>query len=151
MRLTPGVVSNSQHGRASSLLSGLRWIGLLLLLAFCAGCQHRSDDEAASAVVELTEASFHGEVMESDRPVLVEFWAPWCRPCLEMQPAIEQLARDFRGQVTVAKLNLDESPNLAASLGVDTPPIIIMFRDGKIIRRRSGRQTEHELRELISR
>ena len=154
MHWTLGVLSKTEHGQASSgshhSLSGLRWFGLLLPLAFFAGCTYRPDGETASAVVELTEASFHSEVMESDRPVLVEFWAPWCRPCLEMQPAIDQLARDFRGRVKVARLNLDESANLAASLGVNAPPVIIVFRDGKIIKRRSGRQAEHELRELIS-
>lgn len=123
---------------------------ILLGLTLLAGCQRRLDEVTASTVVELTEGSFHQEVMESDRPVLVEFWAPWCKPCLEMQPTIEQLAREFRGQVKVARLNLDESANLAASLGVNAPPVIIVFRDGKIIKRRSGRQAEHELRELIS-
>lgn len=154
VRSALGVVSNTEHSRTSSgfrySLVGLRWTGLLLSLASLAGCAHEPDGATVSAVVELTEASFHSEVMESDRPVLVEFWAPWCRSCLEMQPAIEQLARDLRGQVKVARLNIDEYPDTAASLGVNAPPVIIVFRDGKVIKRRSGRQNEHALRELIS-
>ncbi len=100
--------------------------------------------------MELTEARFNHEVMESDRPVLVEFWAPWCQPCLEMQPAIEQLADDFRGQLKVARLNIDENPDIAASFDVNSPPVFILFRDGEVVKRRSGKQTKSALQELIS-
>lgn len=122
----------------------------MTLVVLSIGCRDVVSNSSSTAVVELTEASFNHEVMESDRPVLVEFWAPWCQPCLEMQPAIEQLADDFRGQVKVARLNIDENPDVAASLDVNSPPVIVLFRDGQIIKRRSGKQTSSALRELIS-
>lgn len=142
----PGPASHSQSG-------GEPWPGLvvaLLLLAACLGCSDGEGNLAANPIVELTDANFQQEVIEVNEPVLVEFWAPWCRPCLEMQPAIEQLAREFRGQVKVARLNIDENPDTAASLDVNAPPVIIVFRDGKVTKRRSGRQSEEAIRELIS-
>jgi len=154
MRLALSVLCRTERSQVSSgfyrSFVGWRRTAVLLPLALFAGCQHPLDGDTASAVVELTEASFNHEVMESDRPVLVEFWAPWCQPCLEMQPAIEQLADDFRGQVKVARLNIDENPDIAASLVVNSPPVIVLFRDGKIVKRRSGKQTSSALRELIS-
>lgn len=141
------------QGQASSSsnysLPRLPWTVVLLPLAFLAGCQPQSDGERPSAVLELTDATFQRAVMESAQPVVVEFWAPWCQPCLDMQPAMEQLARGFHGRVTVAALNIDEYPDTAASFGVNLPPVVVVFRNGEIIKRRSGKQTTHSLAELI--
>ncbi|MEZ5940262.1 MAG: thioredoxin family protein [Planctomycetaceae bacterium] len=123
---------------------------VLVSLTLIAGCQDRRSTEPPSGVVELTDANFHHEVMESKQPVLVEFWAPWCQPCLEMQPALENLAREFRDRVKVARLNIDECADIATEYGADSPPVIILFRSGEIAKRRSGGHTTSELRNLVS-
>lgn len=120
-----------------------------MLLALFTGCQHRLQSDMESVVVELTDASFRREVLESDRPVLVEFWARWCQPCQDMRPTLEQLAHKVRGEAKVATLNIDDYPDTAALYNADSPPVVIIFRDGKIVRRRSGKQSKQALRELV--
>ena len=119
-------------------------------LAFFAGCDDHSEDGPAGVVVDVTDATFIDEVLQSPQPVLVEFWAPWCQPCLEMQPAIEQLASEFRGKAKVARLNVDESAETPSAFDVHAPPVVIVFRDGEVLKRRSGRQSEQTLRELLA-
>lgn len=128
---------------------GLRCAVVLVPLSLVTGCQGGSSTAPPSGVVELTDANFHHEVMESKQPVLVEFWAPWCKPCLEMQPAVEQLAQEFSGRVKVCSLNIDESREIPSTFNVQSLPAVIVFRDGKLIRRRTGKQTEDELQDLI--
>lgn len=132
------------------MLPGLHVSVALLLHASFAGCQSDSAGRPHQGVIDVTDATFQREVLKSRQPVLVEFWAPWCQPCLEMQPAIEQLARDSRGQAKVARLDVDESPETAAAFHVDAPPVVIVFRDGKVLKRRSGMQSNRALWELLS-
>lgn len=100
-------------------------------------------------VVELTDANFHHEVIESQQPVLVDFWAPWCQPCVEIAPTIEQLAQEFAGKAKLGKLNVDEHPDTAADVGVSAVPTLLMFRGGDVIKRRSGSQSRHQLAKLL--
>lgn len=81
----------------------------------------------------LTESNFESEVLKSDIPVLVDFWAPWCGPCRSMAPIIDDLAKEFEGKVKVGKVNVDENRNLAGSYGVMSIPTLIFFKDGKNI------------------
>ncbi len=83
--------------------------------------------------VTLTEQNFRKEVLESSKPVLVDFWASWCGPCQMIAPVIEQLAADFEGKATVAKLNVDDEPRLASQFGIRSIPSILFFQDGKIV------------------
>ncbi|MCA9088817.1 MAG: thioredoxin [Planctomycetaceae bacterium] len=129
---------------------GLRCALVLVSLTLITGCQGHRSTEPPSGVVELTDANFHHEVMESKQPVLVEFWAPWCRSCVEMQPTLEGLTREFSGSVVAARLNIDEWPDIATEYGVDSPPVIILFRSGEVAKRRSGGQSLSELRELLT-
>lgn len=122
----------------------------LVLLILAVGCQGRPDDKPSSAVVELSDANFHREVLESKQLVLVEFWAPWCRPCLEMTPAIEQIAQEFSGRAKVGRLRIDDNQELSSTFDVQSPPAVIVFRDGQVIKRRTGKQSEQELRDLIA-
>ena len=144
----------AKHGQISRRditgWTGPRCAGLLFLLTVVGGCQGRSGNERSGEIVELTDANFHREVMEAKQPVLVEFWAPWCRPCLEMTPTFEELAREFHGQVLVARINVDENPQISAECDVNSPPVIIVFRHGKMAKRRSGKQTMSSLRALVS-
>ena len=75
--------------------------------------------------------NFDNDVLKSSEPVLVDFWAPWCGPCRAVAPMIEELAGDFEGRAKIAKLNVDEDPELAATYGVQGIPTMILFREGK--------------------
>ena len=81
--------------------------------------------------LNFTDANFQEEVLESDTPVLVDFWAPWCGPCRMMTPIVEELASDYEGKAKVGKLNTDENTKSATQFGVISIPTIIIFKDGK--------------------
>lgn len=79
----------------------------------------------------LTEDNFETEVLKSNVPVLVDFWAPWCGPCRSMAPIIDDLAKEFDGKVKIGKVNVDENRNLAGNYGVMSIPTLIFFKDGQ--------------------
>src|SRR3989304_8198853 len=81
--------------------------------------------------VQVTDKNFAAEVLNSDIPVLVDFWATWCGPCRSIAPIVEQLAEDFNGRVKVTKLNVDENPATPGQYGVRGIPTIILFKEGK--------------------
>ena len=81
--------------------------------------------------LKLTSANFNEEVLQSKLPVIVDFWAPWCRPCQMLGPIIEQLATELEGKVKVGKINVDEEGELAYQYRVSSIPTVILFRDGK--------------------
>jgi len=83
--------------------------------------------------VEVTDASFAAEVLKSPLPVLLDCWAPWCPPCRFVAPVMEELAAAWAGTVKVAKLNVDESPETAGQLGIQSIPTLLLFRNGKVI------------------
>jgi thioredoxin 1 len=80
---------------------------------------------------EVTEATFDSEVLGSEQPVIVDFWAEWCGPCHAVSPVLDQIADERQGEITVAKVNIDEQPALAQRYGVMSIPTIILFKDGK--------------------
>lgn len=81
---------------------------------------------------ELNEAGFQAEVLDSDVPVLVDFWAVWCGPCRMLTPTIESLASEYEGKVKVAKVNVDENQQLAAKYGIMSIPTVMIFSKGKV-------------------
>jgi thioredoxin 1 len=86
---------------------------------------------ASEAVITLTEANFESEISSSTVPVIVDFWAEWCGPCRMLGPILDDLAKDQAGKVKIAKVNVDEAPNLAAQFSVRSIPMLIFFKDGK--------------------
>ncbi len=81
----------------------------------------------------LTEANFRNEVLESDRPVLVDFWAAWCGPCRAVGPLVEEIAEEYEGRAKVGKLNVDEHPGVAAKYGVRSIPTLLVFQNGEVV------------------
>jgi thioredoxin 1 len=84
-----------------------------------------------SSVTNVTEASFKKEVLESEIPVLVDFWAPWCGPCRMVAPVVDEFAGEHLGQVKVVKLNTDENPTVASHYGIRSIPTLLVFKDGR--------------------
>jgi thioredoxin 1 len=84
-------------------------------------------------MVEVSDETFAKEVTSSERPVLLDFWAPWCPPCRMVAPVLEALAADYAGKVTIAKLNVDDNPRTAAAFGVASIPTMILFKKGEVV------------------
>jgi len=89
-------------------------------------------------VSEVAESNFETEVLKSEKPVLVDFWAPWCMPCKIIAPAVEELAEEMKGKIKVVKLNVDDSPEIATGLSVMNIPTLLFFKDGKEVARMIG-------------
>ncbi|MDJ0519828.1 MAG: thioredoxin [Trichodesmium sp. MO_231.B1] len=84
-----------------------------------------------SAAQPVTDSSFQEEVLNSELPVLVDFWAPWCGPCRMVGPVVEEIASQYEGQIKVVKLNTDENPNVASQYGIRSIPTLMIFKGGQ--------------------
>jgi thioredoxin 1 len=92
-------------------------------------------------VRELDDSTFQDSTNKSDRPVLVDFWAPWCPPCRTLAPTIEAIAEQFDGRADVAKLDVDQNPETAAAHGISSIPTVLIFRGGQVVERITGLQS----------
>jgi len=106
-------------------------------------------NDKSTKVISVTDGNFDDEVIRSDVPVLVDFWAEWCGPCKVIGPMIEELANDYQGKVKFAKLNVDNSPESARRFGVRSIPTLMLFRDGELQQSSVGVQPKRQLVELI--
>ena len=83
------------------------------------------------SAAQVTDSTFKQEVLDSEVPVLVDFWAPWCGPCRMVAPVVEEIAQQYDGQVKVVKLNTDENPNVASQYGIRSIPTLMIFKGGQ--------------------
>jgi len=102
-----------------------------------------------SDLLHLTDDGFKGDVLESELPVLVDFWAPWCGPCRMLSPLIEQLAPEYAGRMVFAKMNTDECPKTPGQYGIMSIPSLLIFKDGELIDRAVGMRPKAALQEWI--
>ena len=103
----------------------------------------------AGAVKEITQDQFESEVMEESKPVLVDFWAPWCGPCKTLGPVLEELAKDNEGRLKVVKVNVDENQDLAQKYDVMSIPTMFVFKDGQLVDSFMGAMNKQALSEKI--
>jgi thioredoxin 1 len=104
---------------------------------------------ASPHVQTFTDGNFDTAVLQAATPVLVDFWAEWCRPCLRLAPAVDALASDFDGRVVVGKLNVDENPNTAGRFSIRGIPTLLLFKGGQIVETVVGLTDKEHLRGML--
>ncbi len=97
----------------------------------------------------LNDGNFEEEVLNSEMPVLVDFWAEWCTPCLMVAPAIEEISRKYAGRLKVGKLNVDENPLISAKYGIQSIPAFVIFKNGKVLGQTAGAMPKEALEAKI--
>ena len=102
------------------------------------------------STVKVTDESFEKDVLQAESPVLVDFWAEWCGPCKQIAPALEQISDELSGQVTIAKLNIEESPTTPSRYGVRGIPTMMLFRDGKVASTKVGAMPKAKILEWLA-
>jgi len=103
----------------------------------------------AGNVLELTDADFDSVIHDSDVPVLVDFWAPWCGPCKMMAPIVEEIATEYKGKAKIGKLNTDEARDSAMEFGISAIPTIILFKDGQVQKKWVGLTSKKDMASAI--
>jgi thioredoxin 1 len=102
------------------------------------------------STVKVTDANFESDVKGASGPVVVDFWAEWCGPCKMIAPALEEIAKEMQGKVTIAKLNVDENPGVAGTYGIRSIPTLMLFKDGKMASSKVGAVPKSELKKWIA-
>ncbi len=100
-------------------------------------------------VLDVTEQTFEDEVLKSDLPAVVDFWAPWCGPCKVMGPLIEKFADEYQGKVKFCKVNVDENQQLAANAGVQSIPLLVFYKDGNKVNESIGVVSDPVIRPMV--
>jgi thioredoxin 1 len=102
-----------------------------------------------ASVTEFSDSTFQGDVLKSEVPVLVDFWAPWCGPCRAIAPVVEELARENQGTFKIGKVNIDDNPDVAMNYGVNSIPTLMIFKKGEVVDRFVGLQSKSRLQQAI--
>ncbi len=101
--------------------------------------------------IALTDQNFEAEVLKSNVPVLVDFWAPWCGPCRMLAPMIDELAKEYDGRAKVCKLNTDENPEIASRFSISAIPALLFFKNGKLADQLTGVRPKPEVKSVLER
>ncbi|WP_419585073.1 thioredoxin TrxA [Thiolapillus sp.] len=104
----------------------------------------------SDAVLHVTDSDFNDTVIKADKPVLVDYWAEWCGPCKMIAPVLDEVAGEFSGKLTVAKLNIDENPETPQHYGVRGIPTLMLFKDGEVEATKVGALTKSQLVDFIN-
>lgn len=102
-----------------------------------------------SSAISVTSATFEAEVLKSNIPVLVDFWAPWCGPCQRLGPIIDEIIEEYAGKLKVVKLNIDDNGDVATKYGIMSIPTIMIFKDGEIVNKQVGLLPKPAIKQLI--
>ena len=101
------------------------------------------------AEITITKENFEKKVLQSTKPVLVDFWATWCGPCRKLAPVLEEIAEEYEKEITVGKINVDEQRDLAIQFGIESIPTVLRFKAGKIVAKSVGFRTKEQLESLF--
>ena len=104
---------------------------------------------SAGKVVTVSDNAFQTDVLDSGRPVIVDFWAEWCQPCKMLAPTIEEIAGEYEDQIVVGKLNVDDNPNTAANYGIRGIPTLLFFKGGQVVQQLVGVKTKADIKKII--
>ncbi|HCU68216.1 MAG TPA: thioredoxin [Desulfomicrobium sp.] len=99
---------------------------------------------------QVNDAGFDTEVLKSDLPVLVDFWAPWCGPCRAIAPVIDELTQEFEGKVAIMKMNVDENPATPSKFGIRAIPTLILFKNGEVVEQVTGAVSKASLKQMLN-
>ncbi len=103
-----------------------------------------------SGMARVTDSSFEADVIKATQPVVVDFWAEWCGPCRTIAPALDEIASDLQGKVKIARLNVDENPEVTGKYRIHSIPTLMMFKNGKSVASKVGAETKSELSHWIA-
>ena len=136
-------------GGAMLFFSVLIGYGLWMGPADAIGSSATTEKEAVMEIT-ITKTNFEAEVLKSEKPVLVDFWAPWCGPCRMLAPILAEVAAEKGDKIKVGKVNVDENPELAAQYGISGIPAMLLFKDGKVVATSVGFKPKAELDAFIA-
>jgi thioredoxin 1 len=106
---------------------------------------------ASDAIIEISDSNFESEVVKSDVPVLVDFWAPWCGPCKAIAPIVEEISSTYEGKIKVGKMNVDENQSTTMKFGIRSIPTIIIFKGGEAVDQIIGAVPKGEIEKVVER